>query len=337
MSRARVTFAARTGVATGPRAPIAPDMRAHIAEADRFFAGLAPDADIGVRRAAYDAMSRHFLGTRPAGISVRDSCFNREDGTPLAVRVYVPRCAEDTPRPVLIYLHGGGFWFGDLDSHDTVVAELAAAAGVVAVAVDYRRTPEHLFPAALGDARTVLRHVAERALQFGGDARRIVVAGDSCGGTLAANLAASAAADADGPQVMGQLLIYPVLGIDFDTPSYRDNADAPMLDRQTMIDCWEGYLPRAMRTADMLAAAVPNLAPVPSGLAPAAILTAAHDPVADDGRIFADRLGAAGIATAYRCDADLPHGHLRARGHCRSAAAAFAWCCEALRALASRS
>lgn len=324
-----IEFKVRTQFAGTVRTAIPTDMQAHIAQADAFFDTLPDDAALADQRHAYNAMSTHFLGPRPAEVCVDDVTIPAPSA-PLAIRIYNPHGASAT-EPVLLYVHGGGFWFGDLETHDTIVADLAHRTGLTAIAVDYRRTPDHPFPAARDDAYTAARWIRDHL-----NARidpAIIVAGDSCGATLAADIARMAVAKPSGePRIVGQLLIYPVLGFDFETPSYLDNADAPMLTRETMKHCWAAYLPGGL-SDPRASEATPNMQPVPENLAPAAILTAAHDPVCDDGRIYAERLGAAGVPTAFRCDANLPHGHLRARHHCAAAKAAFNWCVAAINLL----
>ncbi|MEL7089364.1 MAG: alpha/beta hydrolase, partial [Planctomycetota bacterium] len=275
--------------------------------------------------------------TRPGGVRVRDVAIERPldalaSGAPLGIRVYEPPPQAGTSSGVILYFHGGGFALGDLDSHDTIVADLSAATGLTAVAVDYARVPEHQFPAALQDARTAWLWLTSNTGEITIDPHRIILAGDSCGATLAANLALSAHHPSDQFNPAGQVLIYPVLGADFETSSYRANANAPNLTRAEMIACWDAYLPLSRRE-EVAKLAIPNRSEVPATLAPAAILTAAHDPVWDDGAVYATRLGGNGIATAYRCDADLPHGHLRARREDPSAQRAFAWICQATRQL----
>ncbi|MEO1204744.1 MAG: alpha/beta hydrolase [Pseudomonadota bacterium] len=331
-------FSVRTDVPKIARAPLSEAMSAHLAEAATFYACVPEGAAFHETRAAYDAMSRHFSGRRPAGISIHDTTIPRPPETlahasPLGLRIYRSQLETSSlPSPAVLYLHGGGFALGDLESHDTIAADLCAKTGVSVVAVDYARVPEFQFPAALEDTLTAWHWLGENAKALNIDATRMAVGGDSCGATLAANLAHVASANSCIPPPAGQLLIYPVLGIDFDTCSYLANAAAPNLTRDDMIACWTAYLPSDI-DAQAKSQGVPNLTFVSPGLAPAAILTAAHDPVCDDGSVYATRLGHAGIPTAFRCDARLPHGHLRARHADATAADAFDWVCAALQLL----
>lgn len=128
---------------------------------------------------------------------------------PVPVRIYEPEA--DGPRPLVVFLHGGGWVLCDLDTHDGLCRQLAALTGALVVSVDYRRAPEHPFPAASHDAYAAARWAAAHARELGCDPDRLFVAGDSSGGNLAAAVALRALSDPEGPKVAGQLLLYPVL------------------------------------------------------------------------------------------------------------------------------
>ncbi|MEO1281365.1 MAG: alpha/beta hydrolase [Pseudomonadota bacterium] len=319
-------------------------MLEHLRQADAFYTDLPAGASLPQTRGAYDAMSLHFSGERPTNVIVSDVVIARPvtavaGGLPLVVRIYQVEAGSQkhsmAGSGALLYFHGGGFALGNLESHDTIVADLCAQTRVPVIAVDYARVPEFAFPAALEDALTAWQWLLQNAESLGADAARLVVGGDSCGATLASNIAHWSSVQVDVVQPIGQLLIYPVLGVDFETQSYIENAEAPNLTRSDMIGCWDMYLPEDIR-ARYAETVVPNRAVVTEHIAPAAILTAAHDPVCDDGSVYAAHLGRAGIATAYRCDEDLPHGHLRARRTVPSASAAFHWVCAAANCMMDR-
>src|SRR2546426_326522 len=149
---------------------------------------------------------------------VRDESVRVQTGD-IPIRVYRP-AADAQTLPVLVYAHGGGFVFCDLDSHDGLCRSFAILIPAVVVSVDYRLAPEHRWPAAAEDVYAVTQWAAENAVTLGGDSERIVVGGDSAGGNLAA-VTALMARDRGGPPLAGQLLLYPVIAADFDTESYR--------------------------------------------------------------------------------------------------------------------
>src|SRR5690606_14776539 len=157
------------------------------------------------------------------------------------VRLYVPEGAE-TPGPALVYLHGGGWVVGSLDTHDGLCRALANRARVRVASVDYRLAPEHPFPAAAEDAYAVTKHLAEHGAALGIDGGRLAVGGDSAGGNLAA-VVALMARDRGGPSLRHQVLIYPVTDCDFERPSYRDLAEGYFLTRDGMRWFWDHYAP----------------------------------------------------------------------------------------------
>jgi len=227
------------------------------------------------------------------------------------VRIYWP--AEDPQDlPLVVFFHGGGWVVGDLDSHDPVAREIAAQAGAIVVAVDYRLAPEHPYPAAVEDAEAALRWVAGHAAELGGDVDRLAVAGDSAGGNLAA-IVAQQARDTGAPAVRFQLLWYPATGFDHDLPSERENAEAPILSALDMLRFIQHYVGEAQAAIPGPAQPV-GLAPANAddlaGLPPAFIATAGYDPLHDDGAAYADLLRAAGVPVEHRDDADLVHGYL---------------------------
>ena len=217
---------------------------------------------------------------------------------PIRVRIYRP---EDRPGlPVLVYFHGGGWVIGSLDSHDPTCRELAAAAGCAVASVDYRLAPEHRYPAAAEDGYAAVRWIAESADELRLDPQRIAVGGDSAGGNLAA-AAALMARDRGGPRLCFQLLVYPVLDADFDTPSYRENERGYLLEKATMEWFWDHYVPDRARRREAYCA--PLRAESLSDLPPALVISAEYDPLRDEGEAYARRLADAGVAaTCTRYD-----------------------------------
>ncbi|WP_207544918.1 alpha/beta hydrolase [Mycobacterium lehmannii] len=229
-------------------------------------------------------------------------------GGPIPVRVYRPPTASDAPAPAVVFFHGGGWCVGDLDSYDGTARRHAADAEAVVVAVDYRLAPEHPFPAAVDDVWAVTRWVAASADELGVDAGRLAVAGDSAGGNLAA-VVAQLARDARGPQICFQLLWYPATTWDTTLPSFAENADAPILDFAAVGGFSRWYV-GDMDLSDMPATLAPARAADLTGLPPAYIAVAGHDPLRDDGARYAELLSAAGVCVELHNAGTLVHGYL---------------------------
>ena len=296
--------------------PLDPEIAAFVQACAGFEAeSAAPDAV----RAAYRRACAHFATPRPAGMTVRD-----EHRGGVRVRRYRPG-AGAVGR--LLFLHGGGWVVGDLDSHDPVVADLAERAGVEALAVDYRLAPEHPWPAAVEDAWAAL---AAYAAEPGPPP---VVAGDSAGGNLAAVIAVLARDR--GVALAGQVLIYPAIFADMSLPSRREQAEAPMLTAAEMRHYGRVYLGREPTAADL---ADPRLVPARAdlrGLAPAFLTAAEIDPLRDDVPCYAAALRAAGVPVTAIVEPGLVHAWLRARTVSGRAAAAFARVVAAIRGFAA--
>jgi acetyl esterase/lipase len=229
--------------------------------------------------------------------------------TDIPVRIYWPP-AVDESLPVVVFYHGGGFCLGDLETHDPVARSHALGAEAIVVSVDYRLAPEHPFPAGVNDCWAALRWVAENAGELGGDPNRIAVAGDSAGGNLAAVMA-HLARDNGGPALVFQLLWYPPVTADLSLPSHTENAFAPILDRDVIDAFLSWYLPEldiTDPTALPVTLAPANAADL-SGLPPAFIGTAEHDPLRDDGARYAELLNASGVPAELSNEPTLVHGY----------------------------
>jgi len=254
-------------------------------------AGIAPWHTLAVpeARTVYEARTR-MLAVEPLPVaSVRDIAVPGAAGS-IPARIYHPH--PGTVLPVLLYLHGGGWVLGSLDTHDQVCRELARETGGVVVAPAYRLAPEHPHPAALDDCWSVLRWLATSAAEVGGDAGRIAVAGDSAGGHLTAALSLLAR-DRGGPRIAAQVPIYPALEPRFDTGSMIANREGYLLTRDDLIWFWGHYLGSATPEPDGYAA--PLLAADVRGLPPALVITAEFDPLRDEGRAWVARLATAGV------------------------------------------
>lgn len=216
---------------------------------------------------------------------VRDAVVVGPDGD-VPVRVYRP---DGDDLPVLVYAHGGGFVFCDLDSHDGLCRSLANHVPAVVVSVAYRLAPEHRWPAAADDVYAVVQAAA--AGTFGGDVSRVAVGGDSAGGNLA-TVSALMARDRRGPALAAQLLIYPVIAADFDTESYRLFGKGFYNPKPAMQWYWDQYVPAvADRTHPYAAPLHADLRRLP----PAVLVVAGHDPLRDEALAYAAALQAAGV------------------------------------------
>jgi acetyl esterase len=227
-------------------------------------------------------------------------------GGPIPVRVYRP---GDGPAPVLVYFHGGGWVLGSIVTAHGICATLARLAGCVVCSVDYRLAPEHVFPAALDDAWAATTWADEHAEELGGRPGALAVGGDSAGGNLAA-VCALRARDAGLPLGL-QMLVYPVLDADLETPSYREFADGYFLTADGMRWFWDQYLPEGDRFAPD---ASPLRAPDLAGVAPALLIIPENDPLRDEGEAYARRLEQAGVQTTLSRYDGMIHGFFRLPG-----------------------
>jgi len=239
----------------------------------------------------------------------------------IPARLYVPaKGARRRRRGLLVYYHGGGWVVGDLDTHDPVCRFFAREADVTVLAVEYRRAPEHPFPAAVDDALVAARWAAREADSLGIDPACLAVAGDSAGGNLAAVVAQRATREG-GPRLAAQLLIYPVTDVSRKHPSYSLFRDGFFLTEAEM-DWYRGhYLPDDAAARDPRAS--PLLAPDLRGLPPAMVLTAGFDVLRDEGEAYARRMEEAGVRVSLRRQAGLIHGFCNATAVSRPALAAM--------------
>ena len=224
-------------------------------------------------------------------------------GGDVPVRIYTPAGAG--PFPVLVWFHGGGMVLGDLDTADGTARHLCVGAGCVVVSVDYRLAPEHKFPAAPEDCYAATEWVSKNAASIDVDANRMALGGDSAGGNLA-TVVALMSRDRGGPSLVFQLVVYPMVDRDFNTESYRSNADGYLLTRDSMIWYWNHYLGAEADTTNPYA--VPLQAKDLGRLPSALIITAEYDPLRDEGDAYADRFRAAGVPTVSSRYDGMIHG-----------------------------
>ena len=229
-------------------------------------------------------------------------------GRRIFCRVYRPR--TDKILPTLVYLHGGGWVWMSVDTHDRICRELAEAGQVSVVSVDYTLSPEAQFPQAIEEAAAVVRHVAEHGADWGLDPRHILIGGDSAGANLALGTTLMLR-DQQGPAIRGILATYPVCDSALDTPSYQEFANGYGLTRERMAFYWNVYVPHAADRAH------PYAAPLRAdlrGLPPALILLAELDVLRSEGEALAAKLREAGVSTECETYPGLVHGFLRATG-----------------------
>ncbi|WP_280506150.1 alpha/beta hydrolase [Nocardia farcinica] len=250
-------------------------------------------------------VSRRAPLTRQPGMRRAEDIVIEGPGGALPVRVYVPDGERANPMPVVVFAHGGGFVFCDLDSHDEFCRSMAAAVGVVVVSVDYRLAPEHPGPAAMEDVYAALVWAARHAADYGGDPERLAVAGDSAGGNLAATVSL-AARDRGGPRIAAQILLYPVIDDDFTTESYRRYGEGYYNTTEAMRWYWRQYAPHGTDDPYL----VPSRADSLAGLPPAVVATAELDPPCSAGEDYARKLADAGVPVRTHRFEGLFHGFL---------------------------
>jgi acetyl esterase len=241
---------------------------------------------------------------QPEVADVRDDEIPGPAG-PIPVRVY--RAAPDTTGPAAVYLHGGGFVIGDLDSHDTPCRQLANAMGATVVAVDYRRAPEHSFPAAPDDAYAALTWVLEHGAEWGIDTDAVGVIGDSAGGNLA-TVACLMARDRATPLPAYQILVYPNTDYDESWPSIGSRGTGYMVTYEDMKWFWGHYVedPEHFQHHYMSPMKAESLA----GMPPALVVTAEYDFLRDEGEAYARRLAEDGVLTTHSRYPTMAHGFI---------------------------
>ena len=277
------------------------------------------------QRTAWNELCKQFRAPRPDGVKVAEL---ETEG--VKFRLFVSQ--GQNPKPGILYFHGGGWVLGGPETHDDICAEMAAGADCAVALVDYRLAPEHPHPAQLEDSLKVWQWMKKQGAAHNIDPNNILAAGDSAGGQMSVGLAL-ALAEQGLPQLKGLVLIYPVLGNDINTPSYLRNAHAPCLTRDEMKFYLDSFLGPLIGKNWDDEKAVPNSAKDLSALPPTFISVAAHDPLYDDGVIFASKLKAAGVACELRQEPELAHSYMRARNVSKPAKKGFDAIVKALRSL----
>ncbi len=281
-----------------------PDMTHLIAARDAAGAkGETPEE----QRAFWTAYTSALNQPHPTDMKVWDETVPTPD-CDVPVRLYRPSDVAN-PAPAILYMHGGGFMLGDLDSSDAIAWGFAQQAEALVVSVDYRLTPDHPYPAAVNDCWNTLVWIQENAERLALDPERLAVAGDSAGGNLGVVMALKAR-DAGALALRCAAIVYPGTGLDQDQASYLEHADGPGLTRAGTVKYRKLYIPDARDQDDPYAR--PILADL-SNLPPFWVHSAEIDPIRDDGRAFAAKLAMAGNHVTYREARKMIHGFMRAR------------------------
>ncbi|BCG91489.1 alpha/beta hydrolase [Mesorhizobium sp. 131-2-1] len=299
---------------------IDPETWAFIEKTNSYYPPDTIDYTVAEQRAIYDRMCREFFAGYPEGVTVRTTVI-AAPARDIPVRIY--RNSKPDGAAMVLYVHGGGFILGGLDSHDDVCAELCARTGFEVVSVDYRLAPEHRHPAAFDDVMAAFEWAAATY------DRSVLLCGDSAGGNLCA--AVSHATRGHGKKPLGQVLIYPGLGGDRSKGSYVAHAEAPMLTVRDL-DFYMGIRTGGEdRTGDI------TLSPLADAdfayLPPTVLITAECDPLSSDGEAYRDRVLAAGGRAYWFEEPGLVHGYLRARHTVGRARTSFTRIVDAVSAL----
>ena len=303
--------------------PIDPQIQTMLDQAK----GALPLHEFSVE-AAREALERQFVtGLPKAEVGRVEERTMPGPAGPLRLRIYSP--VGVGPFPLLVFYHGSGFCVCSLDTHDEMCRHLCRGSGAVVCSVDYRLAPEHKFPAGPDDCLAATRWAAEHAAELDADPRRIAIAGDSAGGAMAA-VTALRIRDEGGPDLVGQLLIYPVTDYHAPgTPSYAENATGTGLMRDTMVWFWDNYLNDPAEADD------PRVSPLRArdlgNLPPAFVITAEYDVLRDEGERYAERLRKAGVPTRLIRYDGMNHGFFFWVGVVDKAGAAMDESCAWLR------
>lgn len=274
-------------------------------------------------REEFEAFQIMLSGRSPAVGSIVDRTIDRPSGSGpggrMRVRLYRPPAAPPQALPTILYFHGGGFTIGSLEAYDPPLRFFCARTGCAVVAIDYRLAPEHKFPAAVDDAVASFRWLAANAADLGIDPARIVVAGDSAGGALAAVVSQLMRGEPVRPCL--QWLIYPCTDLGGATASHQSCGKGFLLSHEDMAWFRGHYLADPKDEDDPRAS--PLRQPDLTGLPPALIFTAGFDPLRDEGKAYGDRLTEAGVKCVYREFDSLIHGFIGMRGALQAAARAM--------------
>ncbi|MHA7210117.1 alpha/beta hydrolase [Arthrobacter sp. MDT1-65] len=276
---------------------------------------------------SHNPLTDLLLGGPARGVRRRDTTAAGADGV-IRVRTYHPPTpTQSGAHPLVVFIHGGGWTSGTLDTYDWFASSIARDARAVVASLDYRLAPRHRWPAAAEDAYAATVDLIGRGSELGADTSRVAVVGDSAGGNLAA-VVALMARDRSGPAIAFQGLVYPATDMTMGSPSIEENADAPILTKADMLAFRGHYLedqdPRHPYASPLLADDL-------SGLPPALVQVAEHDPLRDDGLRYAAALQDAGSAVRTTTYFGMPHGFMAFPRISRAVPQALGELCQELR------
>ena len=300
----------RPAIARSGKSMMNPQLKAFLDTWDAQWATLKPGATPADRRDHFEGVARNMRLPTPADITTDAEHWVETEGGPVRVRIF--RHASGGAQPALIYMHGGGWMQGSPETHWDITSRLASWNRQTVISVDYALAPEHPFPKAVNQCAGVAKWAHANAGELGLDPARISVGGDSAGGNIAAAIALKLRSS-DVP-VMAQLLIYPAVEFTQSRPSFRENADGPIIKVASMPVTNAMYCPNPDDLNHPFAA--PMMAKDKSGLPKAYVAVAQYDPLRDDGIAYAEALDAAGVPVVLDRGTGLIHGYLRAMDFC---------------------
>jgi acetyl esterase len=254
-------------------------------------------------RKAFEGLTQLF-GTGPDDVSIEDRRLAE-----VPVRIYRPKALEAKNLPAVVYFHGGGFVFGSIETHDALCRRLCSESKAALVSVGYRMAPEHPYPAPLNDCYEVTQYVAEHTSELGFHPKKIVVAGDSAGGGLAAAVAIKAR-NTSGPKIRAQVLIYPAVDAACDSKTYALFAQGFGLSKSAMQWYWKQYLGDKEPKVYSSPAKAQSFKDLPETI----LITAQYDVLREEGEVFAKKLQESGVKVAHRRYDGVLHGFVHFAG-----------------------
>ena len=290
-----------------------PELKPFLDTWDAKWARLKPGATPKDRREFFEVVAREMRLPTPDDIDTDAVHTVPSRAGPVRIRVF--RHRDSGIQPALIYMHGGAWMQGSPETHWDITSRIASWNRQTVLSIDYAKAPEHPFPAAVEQCAAVVDWAFSEANMLGIDPRRIAVGGDSAGGNLAAALTLKFRGSER--KLMAQLLIYPSVEFSQSRPSFRENAEGPIIKVANMPATNALYCPNPDDLTNPLAA--PMMAADHAGLPPAFIAVAEHDPLRDDGIAYAEKLQSAGVAVVLDRGVGLIHGYLRSMEYCAAA------------------